>query len=83
MKKCGTDNVSEICNKLADKHDLNVTVVRDLVEDLRAQTFAAGREATVSTFGVDIYRAMRGEDDIWVTRLAGSRKPAKPARKRG
>ena len=86
MSKCN-DNVSEICNKLADKHDLNVTVVRDLVEDLRRMVFNKSKGGTCA--GVDIYRALKGEVPLFTEELPRrrrnqyTRKPAKPARKRG
>lgn len=80
-----TDNVSEICNKLADKHDLNVTVVRDLVEDLRRMVFRKSRQANGEKImphveGVDFYLTLRGKRYAWTTKL--DRKPAaKAARK--
>jgi len=80
--KKDTDNVSEICNKLADKHDLNVTVVRDLVEDLRRKIYRTTYK-NHGTEGFDIYMALHGKIYCWSTVLARSRKPAKPARKRG
>lgn len=81
------DNVSEICNKLADKHDLNVTVVRDILEDVRRQTFKNSTRPTYvgaqqKKVGADLYALLKGAMPIWVESLpGGSRKPAKAARR--
>ena len=73
-------NISKIIDRLADKHDLNVTRARDLVEDLRVIFFE--RVRFDNDTGLDIYRVLKDSRTWWVKELAGGsrkhvRKPAK------
>ena len=69
MNKRNIDTVSDVINKLADKHDLNVTVVRDLVEDLRRMVF--DRSKGGSCLGVDIYSVLKLEPIKFTAELEG------------
>lgn len=77
-----TLNISQIINRLADKHNINVTKLRDIIEDLRVIFFE--RVRFDNDTGLDIYRVLKGARTWWVAKLAGgSRKPVrKPAKRR-
>lgn len=82
-------NISQIINSLADKHDINITKLRDVIEDLRRIVFRKSREAHGEKVfrgceGIDVYMCLSGKRYPWTTRLSGgSRKPVcKPAKRR-
>jgi hypothetical protein len=72
-------NISAVINRMADKHDLNVTVVRDLIEDFRQHLFDTVKiDNAGEQLGFDLYRSMR-DSALWYCKKlsGGSRKPAK------
>lgn len=72
------DNVSEVCNKLADKHNVNVTKMRDIVEDLRRIVFRKTKRkfGVADGEGFDLYMGLRDENYCWTTKLNATKRRA-------
>lgn len=63
--------VSEYANALADKHNLNVTLVRDILEDVRRDVHERTSDLqSTGQYGIDLYRLLRRSNTTCVRRLA-------------
>jgi len=74
MARKKKQTVSEYANALADKHNLNVTVVRDILEDVRRDVHKRTSDLIgTGQYGIDLYRLLRRSENTRVKKLGRAR----------
>ena len=78
------DSVSALANKIADETNTNVTVVRDILENVRRELFRLTKQSYNGFCGWDMYGFINRSDKTICDKLPKrTRKPVrKPAKRR-